>query len=149
MWWQGDAQLLPTIEEFEKFFDIPALEDIDPNTQEALRRDLEEHGFTRKSIIVSLFGGPGTMAVDQPQRIRVAASMGITRIPTTFNFIEEDTLYASCGPGTPAGAGAVSGSTTPVGAAVVPPTAAVVPPPVDPAPPPPEPEEPPPPASPS
>ena len=143
IWWQGDHHMLTTIEEFEKFFDIPPLEDISPDTQAALREDLEQFGFTKKTIIVSLFGGPGTMAVDQPQRVRVAASMGITRIPTSFNFVEEDVLYAACGPGTPAGAGAVSGSTTPQGGAVVPPGAVASPPPVEPAPPPLEPEEPP------
>lgn len=135
IWWQGDFQLQPTIEEFDKFFDIPALEDISADNQASLKADLETHGFTRKSIIVTMFGGPGTMAVDQPQRIRVAASLGIPRIPTTFNFVEEDSLVASCGPGTPAGAGAVSGSTTPVGGATVPPGAAVTPPPATPEPP--------------
>jgi hypothetical protein len=130
MWWQGDYHLRPTIEEFEKFFDIPALEDIDPDKRAALEADLEAYGFTRKSIIVSMFAESESMAVDQPERLRVAASMGMTRIPTTFNFIEEDSIVAHCGPGTPVGSGAVSGSTTPEGAgATVPPGAPVAPPP--------------------
>ena len=137
MWWQGDYQLRSTIDEFEKFFDIPALEEISADKQAALRADLEAHGFTRKSIIVSIFAGSGAMAVDQPDRIRVAASMGIKAIPTTFNFVEEDVLVARCGPGTPVGSGAVSGSTTPEGGATVPPGAPVVPPPTEPEPPPP------------
>ncbi|MCU0990003.1 MAG: hypothetical protein MUE63_10570, partial [Xanthomonadales bacterium] len=91
---------------------------------------LEAHGFSRKSIIVSLFAESQSMAVDQPERIRVAASMGIERIPTTFMFVEQDALVAHCGPGTPVGAGAVSGSTTPPGGATVPP--GVTPPPVEP-----------------
>jgi len=140
MWWLGDYHLTPTIEEFEKFFDIPALEDISPDRQQALRADLEANGFTRKSIIVSLFLESLSMAVDQPERLRVAASMGIKRIPTTLNFIEPDLILARCGPGTPVGSGGVSGSTTPLGGATVPPTAA--PPPAQPAPPLPEPEEP-------
>ncbi len=144
MWWQGDFQLQPTIAEFDKFFDIPALEEISADTQAAIRADLEAFGFTRKTVIVSLFGGSGTMAVDQPQRIRVAASMGITRIPTTLNFVEEDVLYAACGPGTPAGAGAVSGSTTPeeTSGAIVPAGAPVAPPPAEPDPEPPQPASP-------
>jgi hypothetical protein len=131
-WWLGDFHLTPTIEEFEKFFKIPALEDISAEKQEKLRSDLEAHGFTRKSIIVSLFAESGAMAVDQPQRVRVAASMGITRIPTSFTFIEPDALLARCGPGTPVGSSGVSGSTTPIGGATVPPTAPVVPPPTEP-----------------
>lgn len=135
MWWQGDYSLRTTVEEFEKFFDIPDLEDISPEKQEALRADLEAHGFTRKSIIVTLFAESGTMAVDQPERIRVAASMGMDRIPTTFSFIEQDSLVAHCGPGTPIGSSGVSGSTTPASGATVPPGAPVVPPEPEPAPP--------------
>lgn len=134
MWWQGDYHLRPTIAEFEKFFDIPALEDVSSERQAALKADLEAHGFSRKSIIVSLFAESESMAVDQPERIRVAASMGFDRIPTAFNFVEQDALVAHCGPGTPVGAGAVSGSTTPGGGAVVPPGTPVVPPPPDPVP---------------
>jgi hypothetical protein len=142
IWWQGDYQLQPTIEEFEKFFDIPPLEDIPADKQAALKADLEEFGFTRKTIIISVFAESRSMAVDQPERIRVAASMGIDRIPTTFNFVEEDMLVARCGPGTPISGATVSGSTTPVGGATVPPGASVIPPapfnePVTPPPPPP------------
>ena len=128
IWWQGDYQLQSTIEEIEKFFDIPALEDIPPNRQAALKADLEAYGFTRKTIIISMFAESGGMAVDQPERIRVAASIGIDRIPTTFNFVEEDIMLARCGPGTPISGASVSGSTTPVGGAAVPPGISVTPP---------------------
>jgi hypothetical protein len=131
MWWKGDYHLMPTIAEFEKFFEIPPLEDISAAKQASLKADLEAHGFTRKPILVTLFSESGTMAVDQPERVRVAVSMGITEIPTTLIFIESDMLVARCGPGTPAGASAVSGSTTPIGGATVPP-GAVTPPPTEP-----------------
>lgn len=127
MWWQGDYQLLTTIAEFEKFFDIPELEDITPEKQAALKADLEAYGFTRKTIIVSMFSESGTMAVDQPERIRVAASLGMTHIPTVFNFVEMDALVAGCGPGTPAGTGSISGATTPQSGAN-PPAGPVIPP---------------------
>jgi hypothetical protein len=132
MWWQGDYHLTPTIQEFEKFFDIPALENIDPDKRAALEADLKANGFSRKSIIVSLFLESRSMAVDQPERVRVAASLGITRIPTTFNFVEPDAILARCGPGTPVGSSGVSGSTTPIGGATVPPNVPVVPPVVEP-----------------
>ncbi|UCD10534.1 MAG: hypothetical protein JSU88_07480, partial [Nitrospinaceae bacterium] len=132
MWWLGDYHLTPTIEEFEKFFPIPALADIPAERQANLKADLEAFGFTRKSIIVSLFSEAGTMAVDQPERVRVAASMGITRIPTSFRFFEPDVHLARCGPGTPMGSSGVSGSTTPLGGASVPPGNPVVPPPTEP-----------------
>ena len=133
MWWLGDHHLDPTIAEFEKFFDIPPLEDIPAEKQAKIRSDLEAHGFTRKPILVTLFSDSGTMAVDQPQRVRVATSMGLTNIPTTLIFIEPDMVLARCGPGTPMGSsGTVSGSTTPIGGATVPPTSPVVPPPTEP-----------------
>ena len=88
---------------------------------------------SRKPILVTLFADSGTMAVDQPQRVRVAASMGIARIPTSLVFIEPDVVLARCGPGTPVGSSAsVSGSTTPIGGAIVPPGVPVVPPPTEP-----------------
>jgi hypothetical protein len=136
MWWLGDYHLTPTIEEFEKFFDIPALADIPQDRQDALREDLATHGFTRKPIIVSVLAESGTMAVDQPQRIRVAADMGIRKIPTTMNFVEQDSVVARCGPGTPLGFGSssISGETTPEPGATVPPGSPVVPPPPEPEP---------------
>jgi hypothetical protein len=131
MWWLGDYHLTPTIAEFDKFFEIPALEDIPAERQASLKTDLEAHGFTRKPILVTLFSDSGTMAVDQPERVRMAASLGMTEIPTTLIFIEPDAILARCGPGTPAGASSVSGSTTPIGGATVPP-GAVTPPPTEP-----------------
>jgi hypothetical protein len=142
MWWQGDYSLLTTIAEFEKFFDVPALEDIPADRVNSLKADLEANGFTRKSIIVTLFAESGAMAVDQPERIRVAASMGLEKIPTTFSFIEEDSIVAHCGPGTPTGSSGVSGATTPIGGATVPPGTPVAPPPTEPEIPVPPPEEP-------
>jgi hypothetical protein len=128
MWWLGDYHLRPTIEEFEKFFDIPALEDINPETRAALQADLEAYGFSRKPVLVSLMLESGTMALDQPARVRVAASMGMPSIPTSLFFVEPDMVMARCGPGTPIGSSGVSGSTTPIGGAIVPPGPTVPPP---------------------
>ena len=135
IWWLGDFNLTPTIEEFELYFDIPPLEDISRDKQAKLREELEKNGFTRKPIIVSVFSDSKAMAVDQPDRIRVAFDMGITRIPTTLNFVEPDAHLIRCGPGTPVGSSGVSGASTPIGGAIVPPGAPVVPPPTEPEPP--------------
>ncbi|MGD8580791.1 MAG: hypothetical protein PVJ33_14600 [Lysobacterales bacterium] len=147
MWWLGDYHLKPTIEEFEQFFDLPSLDDINPTKREELKADLEKNGFGKKPIIVSVLSEANSMVVDQPDRLRVAASMGFKRIPTVFFFVEPDTVLARCGPGTPVGFGSnsISGETTPPGGAVVPPGSAEVPPPSDPksgrSPPPPPPDE--------
>ena len=137
MWWLGDHHLRPTIAEFEKFFDIPAQDDIPADLQDKLSEDLATHGFTRKPIIVSVLAEAGIMTVDQPRRVRMAAEMGITRIPTVMNFVEMDSVVARCGPGTPVGFGAaaISGESTPEPGATVPPTAPAPPPPAPPEPP--------------
>jgi hypothetical protein len=127
MWWLGDYHLAATVSEYEKFFDIPALEDISAEKQASMKADLEAHGFSRKPILVTLFLESGTMAVDQPARVRMATSMGMTSIPTALVFIEPDMVLARCGPGTPVGSGGVSGSTTPIGGATVPPGAVIPP----------------------
>ena len=132
MWWLGDFHLTPSIAEFEMFFDIPALADISSEQQAALKADLEAFGFTRKPVIVTLLAENKTMAVDQPERVRMAAEAGFKYIPTVFSIVEPDMLYARCGPGTPAGSSGVSGSTTPLGGATVPPGVPTVPPPVEP-----------------
>ena len=135
IYWLGDYALKPTVAEFEKFFDIPALEDISPAKQAALREDLEKYGFTRKPVIVSVLADSEAMIIDQPERLRMAAEMGYTHIPTTMSFIEPDSLYSRCGPGTPMGSSGVSGESTPEGGSNVPPGAPVVPPPTEPEPP--------------
>jgi len=134
IWWLGDYHLLATIAEFEKFFDIPPLENISAEKQQAIRAELESEGFTRKPFIVTIMSESASMVIDQPERLRVAASMGIKEMPVVFNFIEPDMVLARCGPGTPVGYGsnAISGETTPPGGAVIPPNAPAVPPPPDP-----------------
>ena len=141
MWWLGDYHLLATVEEFEKFFEVPQLEDLKPEKVSAIQADLEANGFTKKPLIVTMFSETGAMALDQPGRLRIASSIGIKRIPTVFNFIEPDIHLARCGPGTPVGSGAVSGSTTPVGGASVPADVSI-PPQIPEVPPPPQPASP-------
>jgi hypothetical protein len=123
MWPLGDYTLAPTAEEFEKFFDLPALEDIDPVRREALTAQLETFGFSKKPAFVTMMSGGGKIYVDDPALIRIALSMGMERIPTALTFVEPDAHLTRCGPGTPVGSsgGAISGESTPPGGAVVPP----------------------------
>lgn len=134
IWWLGDYHLQATIEEYERFFDIPPLEDISAEKQQAIRAELEGEGFTRKPFIVTIMSESASMVIDQPERLRVAASMGMKEMPVVFNFMEPDMVLARCGPGTPVGysANSISGETTPPGGAVIPPNASATPPPPDP-----------------
>ena len=133
LWQLGDHHFKPTAQELEKLLDLPALENVDPLRREALGAELETYGFSRKPVFVTMLEGSTKMYVDDPERVRVAISMGIARIPTMVNFVEQDFVYRRCGPGTPVGSSGVSGSTTPVGGAF--PPAGTMPPPTDPNPP--------------
>jgi hypothetical protein len=119
MWPLGDHHLKVTIEEFEKYFDIPALEDIDPALVAGMKVSLEAWGFSKKPFFVTMMAESSTMTIDQPERVRVAQSMGYDRLPTLVYFIEPDSHLQRCGPGTAPGA-SVSGSTTPIGGVLVP-----------------------------
>jgi hypothetical protein len=114
-----------SLEEISKAFN----ERIDPLRQEALAANMETFAFTRKPVFVTMMEG-GKMYIDDPDRVRIALNMGITRLPTVINFIEADSELARCGPGTPVGSSGVSGATTPIGGAIPPGT--VPPPPIDP-----------------
>lgn len=127
MWQLGDSHFSASAEEYEKFFDLPKTEDIDALRQEALAANLETYKFTRKPVFVTMLEG-GKMYIDDPDRVRIALNMGITRLPTVINFVEADTELARCGPGTPVGSSGVSGATTPIGGAL-PPSVAPPPPP--------------------
>lgn len=120
MWQLGDHHFSATAEEFEKNFKLPDMEAVDPYRREALAAELETFGFTRKPIFVTIMEG-GKMYIDDPDRVRVAISLGITRLATVINFVESDSHLNRCGPGTPVGSSGVSGATTPVGGAIVPP----------------------------
>lgn len=122
MWQLGDHHFSPTAEEFQKLFDLPDISTIDPIRVEALKAQLETYGFSKKPVFVTMLSGGG-LYIDDPARVSVAISMGIERIPTVINFVEQDDHLRRCGPGTPVGSGGVSGATTPIGGATVPPGA--------------------------
>ena len=131
MWELGDYNIRPSIAEMQKYFDIPALEDIPPAKRQALEADLEANGFSQKPIFISILTGSDNMVVDQPQRVAVAASMGMTNIPVSLTIVQPDVLVARCGPGTPTGLGegfSISGETTPPGGATLPPGLPITPP---------------------
>lgn len=127
MWPLGDSHFSSSAREFEKLFDLPKLEDIDGLRREAISAQLETYGFSRKPVFVTMLEG-GKMYVDDPDRVRVALSMGMEQLPTVVNFIEADSHLARCGPGTPAGSSGVSGATTPIGGAIAPPGSTTPPP---------------------
>jgi hypothetical protein len=116
------------------FFDIPNVEDIPAERRAALEFDLEANGFSKKPIFISLLSSSGSMVVDQPERVAVAAAMGMSKIPVHMTIVQPDILLQRCGPGRPAGFNnvSISGESTPQGGAALPAGSAVVPPPTEP-----------------
>ena len=128
MWQLGDYHLSPTSNEFEKLFDLPELEDIDPVRREALGAQLETYGFKLKPVFVTMLEESDKLYVDDPELVRVAISMGYDRLPAVINFVEQDSHLRRCGPGTPVGSHGVSGGSTPIGGPTVPPGGSTPPP---------------------
>jgi hypothetical protein len=90
IWYAGDRQLTASPAELERLFDIPAIEDIDPDRLAALIADLQANGFTRKPINVSLMSQNDTMAVDDGEKVRAAQSIGMDSLPiVVFSYNEE------------------------------------------------------------
>jgi hypothetical protein len=134
MWELGDHNIQPSIEEMRTFFDIPNVEDIPVERRAALEFDLEANGFSKKPIFISLLSSSGSMVVDQPERVAVAAAMGMSKIPVYMTIVQPDIPLQRCGPGIPAGFNnvSISGESTPPGGAALPAGSAVVPPPTEP-----------------
>jgi len=143
MWELGDHHLTASTEELNSFFELPAVEDIPAERRSALEADLKANGFSKKPVFVSVIDGPDAMFVDQPQRVAVAAAMGIKSIPLHITIVQPDILVQRCGPGVPLGAdgSAISADdvitssqtgTTPPSGALPPPGAGVTPPPPEP-----------------
>ena len=132
MWQLGDYHFTPTAEEFEKLVKMPEIEDIDAKRVEAIKAALETYAFSKKPMFVTMMEGGDKVYVDDPERLRVAISMGFDLIPTVVNFVEQDSVMARCGPGTPVGSGGVSGGSTPIGGATLPPSGGNSPPPGEP-----------------
>ena len=123
MWYAGDRQFAASPGELEQVFDLPAIEDIDPDRLAALVADLQKNGFSRKSINVTLMSQKASMVVDEGEKIRAAQSIGIESIPIVFFYYNENSHQKRCGLAMPqfAIAGGIGeGGVAPVGAEVTP-----------------------------
>jgi hypothetical protein len=97
VWYAGDHTLKVDISEFEEYFDIPPLEEIDEDRVAAIKASLETYGFSTKPVTVSMMGQSGTMIIDQAEKVRVAASMGISAIPTVVFHFSPVAHLSGCG----------------------------------------------------
>jgi len=96
VWYAADRHLRASVGELEQIFDIPAIEDIDPDRLAALVADLQKFGFSRKPINVLLMAQNDSMAVDEREKIRAAQSIAIELIPIVFYYYEENSHQKRC-----------------------------------------------------
>lgn len=97
VWYVGDHHLKVSISEMESLFDIPTAEEIGPQRMAVLQGELEAFGFTHKPITVSFLAEGGSLMIDQPDRVRAAAEMGIEAIPIVVFYYTGNTHLAKCG----------------------------------------------------
>lgn len=97
VWYAGDHHMEVSLQELENLADIPDLDDISEETQQRLRADLEAHGFKYKPVSVSILSGSDSLLVDQPDRVRIAADMGMTQFPVVMFYFNDSSHLAGCG----------------------------------------------------
>ena len=97
MWYAGDRHLTASPGELEQVFDLPAIDEIDPDRLAALVADLQTYGFTRKSINITLMSQNDFVVVDEGEKIRAAQSIGIESIPIVFFYYDENSHKRHCG----------------------------------------------------
>lgn len=120
VWYAGDHHLKVSINEFERLFNIPAADEISPTRLQALTDELEAYGFTHMPILVSMMAESNSMILDQPERVRAAAEMGINDIPTVIFYYTSSSHLEKCGLPLPQ-TSAVSGATDRPAATSLPP----------------------------
>jgi hypothetical protein len=97
VWYAGDHHLKVSISEFERLFDIPAADEISPARMQALTEELNAYGFTHMPILVSMMAESYSMILDQPERVRAAAELGINDIPTVIFYYTSSSHLDKCG----------------------------------------------------
>ena len=109
VWYAGDHHLKVSISEFERMFDIPAADEISPARLQALTEELKAYGFTHMPVLVSMMAESNSIIMDQPERVRAAAELGITDIPTVIFYYTSSSHLEKCGLPLPKNSG-VSGA---------------------------------------
>ncbi len=90
--------------------DAPPMADIDPARAERLRGDIESAGFSGKPVNLAMVPGEAGLIADEPERLRVAADMGLQVIPAMFSVYDDESHARRCGVAPPVAAAGVMGT---------------------------------------
>lgn len=121
VWYAGDHHLKVSISDFETWFDIPTADEISPTRMQALTEELQAYGFSHMPVLVSMMAESNSMIMDQPERVRAAAELGITDIPTVIFYYTSSSHLEKCGLPLPQTSAVRSAAEKPAAAALLPP----------------------------
>ncbi|MFC1664418.1 hypothetical protein ACFL17_02155 [Pseudomonadota bacterium] len=96
-WQVGDYHIMAKLDEIKDKFQIPVRKDIEPQRWETISNDIKENGFT-KPLMVTLLSNDNGAWLDDRERVAVAASLGMTELPTVFFYHSFDRLACGAAP---------------------------------------------------
>ena len=100
LWQVGDYHLPVAISELEELFHIPSKDEIGESAYSKVVERLKRDGFKRTPIMVTLLGDTNGKFLAEAARVRAAADLGMTQVPTIVFYHSIDRLRcgapASC-----------------------------------------------------
>ncbi|MEE4172963.1 MAG: hypothetical protein V2I57_01770 [Xanthomonadales bacterium] len=109
LWYAGDQHVALDPGALADLAGVPPLSEISPERQAQLREDIEQNGFAAKPVNLALVPGKDTFIADEGDRLRVAASMGVTNVPVMFSVYDAGVIASQCGLEAPVEAAGVLG----------------------------------------
>ena len=94
----GDFHFNVELDEFDDLFEIPEVDDIDPERFDALTRDLQTNGFNTGPVVVTAYSGSSSSWLDDPERVRAAMELNMETAPTAVLFHREERMACSAVP---------------------------------------------------
>ena len=91
----------------------PPANEIDPARLQQQKDRIEAGGLTDKPVTVTLTPGSDTPAVDNADRVRAAAELGMGNVPTMMSFYTDATHAGHCGLPAPVAAVGALGTANP------------------------------------
>lgn len=96
VWYAGEFTLQVDLQEVQTMFDLPPVDSLDPAQVASMKADIERDGFKTKPFTVSAMGESGSIFLDQPAKLSVAASMGMTSFPVVLQHFGPTSHLADC-----------------------------------------------------
>jgi hypothetical protein len=96
VWYAGEYTLMVDLNEIQEMFDLRPVAELNPEDVALMKADIERDGFRTKPFTVSAMGESGSIFLDQPAKMSVAVSMGITSFPVVVQHFGPTSHLAAC-----------------------------------------------------